>query len=113
MLGVDGRSIWVRRFKDLIEDHVACYGGADQMSEPRMTLLRRTAAQIVKCEQLEALMAEGKETFEDMEMHNRLTGNIRRNYEALGMDRVAKDVMTPMERLEAHRKARREAVIDG
>jgi hypothetical protein len=113
MIGADGRSMWVRRYKDLIEDHAACYGGEEHLSVPRMSMLRRQAAAIVECEQIEARMSEGKATPDDVDRHTRITGNIRRNYEVMGMDRVAKTVMTPMERLEAHKKARREAMIDG
>ena len=37
-------------------------------------------------------MSERRATFEDIDQHNRLVGNVRRNYEQLGMDSVAKIV---------------------
>jgi hypothetical protein len=91
LLGADGRSMWIRRYKDLIEDHAACYGGEANLSVPRMSMLRRQAAAIIECEQIEARMAEGKASDDDIDRHTRITGNIRRNYEAMGMDRVARD----------------------
>jgi hypothetical protein len=92
LLGADGRSMWIRRYKDLIEDHADDYGGAAHLSVPRMSMLRRQAAAIIECEQIESRMAEGKATDDDVDRHTRITGNIRRNYEAMGMDRVARPV---------------------
>jgi hypothetical protein len=72
--GIDGRSLWVRRCRDLIEDHANCYGGEEHLSVPRMSLLRRQSAQLVQCEILEAKMATNEATFEDIDQHNRLVG---------------------------------------
>ena len=64
-VGGDGRGAWVRRYKDLIEDHAACYGGEANLSVPRMSMLRRQAAAIVECEQIEARMSQGAATVAD------------------------------------------------
>jgi hypothetical protein len=40
----------------------------------------------------EAKMSSGKATFEDVDQFNRLLGNARRNYEALGLERVQRTV---------------------
>lgn len=93
MAGVDGRNRWFRRFRDLIEDHAADYGG--DLSVARMSLLRRQAASIVECEVIEGKMALGEATPDDIDRHTRIVGNVRRCYEALGMDRVARDVTAP------------------
>jgi hypothetical protein len=77
MIGSDGRSTWVRRFKDLIADHTACYGG--DLSVPRLSMLRRQAAAIVECELIEARMSQGEATYDDIDRHTRIVGNIRRN----------------------------------
>jgi hypothetical protein len=90
MLGVDGRSGWMRRWKDVIEDHLTDYGG--DISYPRMTLLRHQATALVKMEMLTAKMADGKESFEEAEQFNRYLGNVRRTYELLGVDRIAKPI---------------------
>ena len=91
MLGVDGRSGYMRRWKDIIEDHVENYG-PENMSVPRMSLLRHQATALVKMEMLTAKMADGKETFEEAEQFSRYLGNARRNYEVLGLDRGVKQV---------------------
>lgn len=57
--GIDGRSLWVRRYRDLIEDHANCYGGVDDLSVPRMSLLRRQAAALVEAELIETRMPGG------------------------------------------------------
>jgi len=82
--------MWNRLYRCTIEDHVDCYGG--DLSVARMSLLKRQAAQLVECELLEAKMSAGKASFEDVDQHNRLVGNVRRNYEVLGIDRVARPV---------------------
>jgi hypothetical protein len=94
MLGVDGRSAWLRRRKDLIHDHVADYGS--DLSVAQQALLERQAAELIACEQIEARMACGEATAEDIDQHARLTGNIRRNYEVLGVERRAKPANGPL-----------------
>jgi hypothetical protein len=64
-----------------------------------------------ECERQEAMWARGEAEF-DLTAYGVLTNTLRRVLETLGLQRVAKDVMTPMERLEAHRKARRESMAD-
>jgi hypothetical protein len=90
MLNSDGRSAWVRRYKDLVEDHVGDYGG--DLSVPRMSLLRRQAASLIECELIEGRMAAGEATPEDIDRHTRIVGNVRRCYEVLGMDRIARNI---------------------
>ena len=38
-VGGDGRGAWTRRWKDIVELHVADEGGRDQMSEAMLSLL--------------------------------------------------------------------------
>jgi hypothetical protein len=90
LLGSDGRGMWNRLYRCVIQDHVDCYGG--DLSVPRMSLLKRQAASLVECELIESRMADGKPTPEDLDRHTRIVGNVRRCYEALGMDRIAKPV---------------------
>jgi len=90
MHGVDGRSAWLRRRKDLVRDHTADYGC--DLSVAQQALLERQAAELIACEQIEARMSSGEATSEDVDQHARLTGNIRRNYEVLGIERSARDV---------------------
>jgi hypothetical protein len=102
MLGVDGRSAWLRRRKDLISDHVEDYGG--DLSVAQQALLERQTSELIACEQIEARMASGEALPEDIDQHARLTGNIRRNYEMLGLERRARPVQSLVGALVAERR---------
>jgi hypothetical protein len=109
----DGRSATARRFKDLIDDISADLGGADRLSEGQRQLVRRAAMLSAECERQEALSIRGDAEF-DCEAYGVMCDRLGRLFGRIGLERVARVVeMTPMQRLEAHRKARREAIIDG
>lgn len=55
--GVDGRSPWVRRCKDLIREHMSDLGGPDNTTAAERSILRRAATLTVECERLEAKFA--------------------------------------------------------
>jgi hypothetical protein len=89
-LGGDGRGAWVRRWRDLAELHEMDHGDVSTMSEGRKSLCRRAATLEVNLEQLEAKMSEGQGV--DLDVYNRLAGNLRRILETLGLERKARDV---------------------
>jgi len=91
-LGGDGRGAWVRRWKDLTELHVGDLGGPDTLSEAQLSLCRRAATLEVQLEQLEATMSEGKDTPRQLDLYNRLSGNLRRILETIGLYRVARPI---------------------
>ena len=68
-------------------------GGADQISEARLQLVRRFAAAACLAEQLEARMANG-ETI-DIGEHALLASTMVRIARRIGIDKVAKDI-TPL-----------------
>jgi hypothetical protein len=107
-----GRSATARRFKDLVQDISSDLGGVEHLSEGQRQLIRRAAMLSAESERLEALWARGEAEF-DINVYTVLTNALRRVLETIGLKREAKTVMSPMERLEQHRKARREAIIDG
>jgi hypothetical protein len=111
-LGGDGRGAWVRRWRDLTDLHMADLSDPATLSEGQMSLCRRAATIEVQLEQMEAEMSLGNEV--EFDVYNRGAGNLRRILESIGLQRRGRVVeLTPMERLEAHKKARREAMIDG
>jgi hypothetical protein len=55
--GVDGRSPWVRRAKDLIRELLADLGGFDNVSAAERSIIRRAATLTVELERLEAKFA--------------------------------------------------------
>jgi hypothetical protein len=55
--GVDGRSVWARRQRDILGEIVNDLGGSDMLSEAQRQLARRAAALSVACERIEAVLA--------------------------------------------------------
>lgn len=88
--GGDGRGAWVRRWRDLAELHELDHGDTAALSEGQKSLCRRAATLEVNLEQLEAQMSEGQGV--DLDVYNRLAGNLRRILETLGLKRIAKPV---------------------
>jgi hypothetical protein len=91
-IGGDGRGAWTRRWKDLQEAHVEDMGGITGLSEAQVSLCRRAAALEVTLEQIEASMSLGAATIEDLDLYNRLSGNLRRILETIGLQRKVIDV---------------------
>jgi hypothetical protein len=91
VLGGDGRGAWVRRWRDLVELHTADCGGTDALSEAMLSMIRRISAIEVQLEQMEARMSEG-DLKVDLDLYNRLAGNLRRMLESIGLQRVARPV---------------------
>jgi hypothetical protein len=94
--GLDGRSAWIRRCKDLINDHVADLGGLDNTSVAERSLVRRAAVITTELEMLEAkFAAAGKATADDLDLYQRSCGGLRRLLESIGLQRRAKDISPP------------------
>jgi phytoene dehydrogenase-like protein len=91
--GVDGRSAWVRRCKEIIEAHLSDLGGEDNTSAAERSLIRRAAVLTTELERLEARFASAGEASErDLDLYIRAAGNLRRLLEALGLQRRPRDV---------------------
>ena len=84
----DGNSPWARRQRDLIALHIADLGAEDRLSENQLSLCRRAATIETELEMLEGQLSLGKGT--DLDLYNRLSGNLRRILESLGLERVAR-----------------------
>jgi hypothetical protein len=91
--GVDGRSQWARRLRDLIALHVADLGGIDNVSEAEKAILRRAATLATECERMEVMFALAGEAKPDvLDSYIRAANSMRRMLEALGLKRVPRDV---------------------
>lgn len=91
--GVDGRSAWVRRLRDLMALHIADLGGDDAVSEAERSIVRRVATLTVELERMEAEFAEdGGASGNALDLYQRTAGNLRRLLESLGLQRRTKDV---------------------
>jgi hypothetical protein len=94
--GVDGRSAWVRRCKELIADHICDLGGVENASAAERSLVRRACVLTVELEHMEKAFAlAGQASAEDLEIYARVAGNLRRLLEAVGLQRRAKDITKP------------------
>lgn len=107
--GVDQRSAWVRRAKDLIVEHLADLGGPDNTSAAERSLVRRASVLTVELEQLEAkFAAAGQASPEDLDLYQRSTSALRRVLESLGLKRRPRDVTPRLDeylRRSDHREA--------
>jgi hypothetical protein len=94
---VDGRSVWGRIFADCYAALVNHCGGGDYISEPRRLMARRAALLEVELTHLEDTLArvraEGATPdYEELDFYARMAAQQRRLFEALGLERKAKDV---------------------
>jgi hypothetical protein len=90
LAGVDGRSPWVRRCKDLIREHLSDKPDATAAEQ---AIIRRAAVLIVELERLERQFALAGEADPDtLDLYGRVAGNMRRLLESVGLDRRAKDI---------------------
>src|SRR5690242_8041478 len=75
--GVDGRSPWVRRCKDIIASHLSDLGGADNTSAAERSIVRRAAVLTIELERLEAKFAlAGEADVADLDLYQRTAGNL-------------------------------------
>ena len=92
--GVDGRSAWVRRAKELISDHLNDLGGEAICSSAERAIVRRCAVLITELERREQKFAlsEGA-TDEQLDTYARVAGNLRRLLEFVGLQRRPREVL--------------------
>jgi hypothetical protein len=103
--GVDGRTMWVRRVRDLIALHASDLGGEDHVSEAKRSLIRRAAVLTSQLEQLEVKFAAGEASTAELETYQRLTNTLRRVLQTVGIERRARDVRTPLDYAARHEAA--------
>jgi hypothetical protein len=86
----DGTSAWSRRYRDLVAAHAVDLGGPDLLSEAQKSLIRRASTLEVELEAMEAQLSKGEPI--DLDMFSRVTGNLRRVLESIGLARVAREI---------------------
>jgi hypothetical protein len=110
--GIDGRSAWVRRCKDVIEQHLADLPDA---TTAERSIIRRAAVLTTELERLEQKFAlAGEANPFDLDLYQRTAGGLRRLLEAIGLERRLRDVTNPAPRsrveLSSFRRALQDAV---
>jgi hypothetical protein len=91
--GVDGRSAWVRRVKDLIANHTSDLGGANNISSAEQALVRRCATLITELERRELYFAQTAK-IDDVALAVYQSGcnTLNRLLQALGLQRRQRDI---------------------
>jgi hypothetical protein len=93
--GVDQRSRWVRRCRDVIAAHLSDLGGETNCSAAERSIVRRASVLTVELEQLEVKFATaGEASATDLDTYQRCANSLRRLLEAVGLQRRAKPVET-------------------
>jgi len=91
--GVDGRSTWVRRLRDLIALHLSDLGGDAAVSEAERSIVRRVATLTVELERMESGFALAGEALPgQIDLYQRTANSLRRLLEAIGLERRQRDV---------------------
>jgi hypothetical protein len=108
--GIDGRSAWVRRCKDVIAAHLADLPDA---TAAERSIVRRAAVLTTELERLEAKFAEAGEASPfDLDLYQRTAGGLRRLLEAIGLERRLRDVTNPVPRSRSPQSQVRADLID-
>jgi len=90
--GIDSRSSWARRQRDLIAEHVSDLGGIENLSGSEQRLVRICATLTTELEQLDLRFAQGSGTADTLERYQRASNTLRRHFESLGLSRRARDI---------------------
>ena len=91
--GVDGRSAWSRRAKDVLSAHLS---DIPDPTAAERSIIRRASVLTVELEKLEAQFAlAGEADAETLDLYGRTSGNLRRLLEAVGISRRDARDVTP------------------
>jgi hypothetical protein len=91
--GVDGRSAWSRRAKDVLAAHLS---DIPDPTAAERSIIRRASVLTVELERLEAQFAvAGEADAETLDLYGRTSGNLRRLLEAVGISRRDARDVTP------------------
>jgi hypothetical protein len=91
--GIDGRSAWVRRCRDLIAAHTTDLGGVDNCSAAERSIIRRASVLTVELERMERQFAlDEQASADDLDAYQRCANSLRRLLEAVGLQRRAREV---------------------
>ena len=91
--GIDGRSAWVRRCRDLIAAHTTDLGGVDNCSAAERSIIRRASVLTVELERMERQFALDEQASpDDLDLYQRTAANMRRLLEAVGLQRRARTI---------------------
>jgi hypothetical protein len=91
--GVDKRSLYARRFRDLIELHISDLGGLANCSTAECSLVRRVATIAIELEHLEGRFARAEgATLEELQAYCGASSVLNRLLATIGLRRRPRDV---------------------
>ena len=94
--GIDQRSSWVRRAKELVADYTSDLGGVQNVSTAELSLIRRIAVLSTELERLEQRFALAEQANPaDLDLYQKLANTLRRLLTTIGLQRRAKTVSVP------------------
>jgi hypothetical protein len=106
LVGVDERTAWCRRLRDLIAAHTSDLGGEEMLSEAERVLVRRAAVLTVQLEFLEVAWAKngGQAGPKSLANYQRATNTLRRTLQTLGLKRRQRDVTPSLDAYLEHKQ---------
>ena len=103
--GVDGRSTWVRRARDVQAQLVWDHGGSGVVSTAETLLMRRAAILEAELERFEGIFAAaGEADAAQLNLYQTCANTQRRLLEAIGLERRARDVTPNLDQYTALRQ---------
>jgi hypothetical protein len=91
--GIDGRSLYARRARDLVGLFVSDLGGLDGASEAEKAIVRRASILCVELENLEVQFAKaGSAEPAALDLYQRTSNSLGRLLDRLGLKRRPRDV---------------------
>lgn len=100
----DERSVFVRRMKEIIADHISDLGGLDAVSVAERSIVRRVATLTIQLEKLETRFAEDPTVGErTLDLYNRTSANLGRLLDRLGLKRKTRDITPTLDAYIAER----------
>lgn len=90
---LDGRSVWPRRWRELVRLHLSDLGGEECVSEAELALVKRAATLILELERRELGFAQaGQVSDQQLAVFQTTVNTLRRLLESIGLQRRAKEV---------------------
>jgi hypothetical protein len=95
LANVDGRTFWVRRYRDVVSLLLSDQGGEENVSQARKILASKAACLAIELERRTAVIAEtGEATNAQIEVYGRTANTLRRLLQTLGLERRMKPVQS-------------------
>jgi hypothetical protein len=111
--GIDKRSYWAKRARELLAIHVSDLGGAEACTEAEKSIVRRAAVLTIELERLEKRFAVATDvSHPDLDMYGRLSTKLLQLLMAVGLSRRSRDVTPTIDQYLIEAEERAAAALD-